>query len=125
MKHVLVVDDFASVRLYHASLLRHMGHEVHEAADGLNALEIARKQRVDLILLDLLLPKLSGAELLTRLRAEPGYATVPVIAITSEPQDLGPKHLDGLGVSKVLNKPVRPSALQEAIKEELGSASHD
>ena len=84
MKTILVVDDFATARLYHATLLRSLGHEVETASDGEAALEVLRRRRVDLVLLDLLMPRMGGAELLRRVRAMPGCETLPVVVVSSE-----------------------------------------
>jgi two-component system, chemotaxis family, chemotaxis protein CheY len=119
MKRILVIDDFATARLYHATLLRQLGHEVVEAVDGLEALERLREQAVDLILLDLLMPKLSGTEFLRRLRQDPRQGQVPIVAITSERSDKLTKEVAALGVDTVLVKPVLPAVLRQTIASSL------
>lgn len=124
MQHILVIDDFASARLYHSSLLRRMGHTVAEAENGRAALELLRKESFDLILLDLLMPELDGAGFLQQLRALPeGRAGIPVIAVTSEKEakeELGA----GMGnIAAVLIKPVTPGELRKQVECALGSSS--
>ncbi len=83
MATVLLVDDSALIRQTVGQALEHGGFEVLFAKDGEQALEIARKASPDLILLDLLLPKLNGWEVIRGLKSLPLTARVPVIALTS------------------------------------------
>lgn len=121
MKTILVIDDFATARLYHATLLRQLGHRVVEAANGLEALEQVRQQPVDLILLDLLMPELSGAEFLRRLRQDSARGQVPVVAITSERSETLSREVEALGVRALLVKPVMPGALRKTVESILPS----
>ncbi|MFP4541390.1 MAG: response regulator [Opitutales bacterium] len=123
MKAILVIDDFATARLYHASLLRQLGHEAVEAGDGEEALALTRNRVFDLILLDLLMPRLTGAQFLQRLRGDPRYTSVPVLAVTSEKAAAADSTLDALGVSKILVKPVLPADLRRAVTQHLPALS--
>ena len=78
MKTILVVDDLASVRFYHQSLLKQAGYATLSARDGLEAVAVLEKQPVDLVLLDLLMPKMNGTEFLKHLRASARFAALPV-----------------------------------------------
>nr|BFE59001.1 hypothetical protein GCM10020063_035270 [Dactylosporangium thailandense] len=79
---VLVVDDNADMREYLTRLLGGAWH-VTGAADGVEALEVARHHRPDLVLADVMMPRLDGFGLLRRLRADPGLAGVPVLLLTA------------------------------------------
>jgi sigma-B regulation protein RsbU (phosphoserine phosphatase) len=79
---VLVVDDDALNREMLSALLRRYGLEVVEAEDGLIALEILDRQPIDLVLLDVMMPKLDGYGVLQRMNANPGLQDVPVLVIS-------------------------------------------
>ncbi len=78
---VLVVEDDAAIRRGLVDALSYAGYEVAEAADGAVGLELALEASVDLVLLDVMLPKLNGFEVLRRLRV--GQPTLPIIMVTA------------------------------------------
>jgi len=80
---LLLVDDSRSLRRDNQRALERVGYEVICAEDGESALRIAREQPLDLILLDLMLPKMSGLEVLQRLKTDPHTADVPVVVLSS------------------------------------------
>ncbi len=86
---VLVVEDSRFLRAASTAMLERAGFTVLEAADGEMALEIAAQQHVDVVVLDLILPKVQGFEIIQRLRQDPRTAQVPVIVLTglSNPPD--------------------------------------
>jgi CheY-like chemotaxis protein len=120
MKTVLVVDDFASVRFYHISLLRGAGYATLSAANGSEALELLDKQAVDLVLLDLVMPTMNGLEFVNHLRARPHHSVLPVLVITGEIQPDGLAHLAADPACRVLKKPILPPALLAEINHQLG-----
>jgi two-component system response regulator RegX3 len=80
-ERILVVDDEAAIRETVGYALRGEGYEVSDAADGEEALEVARSNGFDVLILDLMLPKLSGVEVCRRLRAE---SDVPILLLTAK-----------------------------------------
>ncbi|MFQ5876563.1 MAG: response regulator [Acidobacteriota bacterium] len=80
MKKILVVDDEPSVREVLTSFLGDYGYDVKEAEDGERALEVARELRPQIVLLDVAMPKMSGIEVLRRLRQEAPESTVIMIS---------------------------------------------
>ena len=82
MKSILVVDDSRLMRLAHGQLLTKAGYAVIMANDGEEALALASANQPDLILLDMLLPKLSGPEVLQELQKNPQTAHIPVIVLS-------------------------------------------
>jgi two-component system response regulator RegX3 len=80
-ERILVVDDEAAIRETVGYALRGEGYEVSDAADGEEALEVARNNGFDVLILDLMLPKLSGVEVCRRLRAE---SDVPILLLTAK-----------------------------------------
>ena len=101
---VLVVDDNADMRAYIADLLR-PAHEVVVAVDGLDALARINEQRPDLVLTDVMMPRLDGFGLLRRMREEPSLATIPLIMLSARAGEEGT--LEGLeaGANDYLAKP--------------------
>ena len=80
---VLVVEDSKFLRMANERALSKAGFEVSTAADGEEALQVAKDQLPDIILLDMLLPKLSGPEVLKALKGNPATMHIPVIVLTS------------------------------------------
>lgn len=80
---ILVVDDTAAARRATVLVLERAGFRVAEAADGATALRSVSELRPDLVLLDAVLPDLGGMEVLRRLRAEPQFALIPIVILSS------------------------------------------
>jgi CheY-like chemotaxis protein len=80
---VLLVDDSKFLRLTNQRILTRAGFEVFAAADGEEGLQVANEKLPDIILLDMMLPKISGPEVLKRLKANPATMDIPVIVLTS------------------------------------------
>ncbi len=80
---ILLVEDSKFLRLANERVLTKAGYEVSIAVDGEEALRVAAEKLPDIILLDMLLPKLSGPEVLRRLKESPVTAAIPVIVLTS------------------------------------------
>jgi CheY-like chemotaxis protein len=82
MTKILVVEDSKFLRLTMERALARAGYEMSSAADGEEALLMAREKLPDLILLDMLLPKISGPDVLVALKKDPLTAAIPVVVIT-------------------------------------------
>jgi two-component system, chemotaxis family, chemotaxis protein CheY len=83
MTKILLVDDSKFLRLATERALTRAGYQVSTAIDGEDALKIAREQNPDLILLDMLLPKMTGPDVLKALKNDPATAGIAVVAFTS------------------------------------------
>ena len=83
MKSILLVEDSKLLRHANQRALTRAGYTVFVACDGEEALRMAREESHDLILLDMLLPKLSGPDVLSALRANPRTAEVPIIVLSA------------------------------------------
>ncbi len=103
MTRVLVVDDDAVVRTVVAHSLA--GYEVRMASSGEEGLREAAEFQPDLVLLDVVMPGLSGLEVLERLRADPGTARLPVIMLTAEAQESDVERGFELGADDYVVKP--------------------
>ena len=114
-KTILAVDDDASTRKILAFRLKQAGYRVLTAESGEEGLRLAEQERPDLILLDIMMPKMKGRDVCARLKASPATARIPVIFLTA----LGlPDHIKGgmdLGADDYLVKPFQAAELKERI----------
>ena len=84
---VLVVDDDEDNTVIASTILRTHGYDVRVAPSGPVALKILEAEPIDLVLLDVMMPEMSGIEVLDRIKANPRLATLPVILVTAKSQD--------------------------------------
>jgi CheY-like chemotaxis protein/anti-sigma regulatory factor (Ser/Thr protein kinase) len=119
---VLLVDDDRVLRYAVSSLLARKGHTVLEAGDGPAALAHLEREEVELVLLDMGLPGMSGLDLLSRLRARDRPPIVVVITADDTPETL----LAAIRgqVYRYVTKPVSPVAIVEVVGEALAASSH-
>jgi len=116
---ILVVDDNASNRDVLERRLTQKGHKVITAADGASALDLAAAQEFDLILLDLILPEMSGFEVLRRLKAMEQTSDIPVIVISALDELDSVVRCIEAGAEDYLSKPVNPILLQARVMASL------
>ncbi|NSW55398.1 MAG: response regulator [Armatimonadetes bacterium] len=110
-KTILVVDDERHiVRLVEVNLQR-AGYNVDTAYDGVEALEKVRASKPDMIVLDVMMPRMDGFEVLQNLQANPDTAEIPVIMLTAKAQDADIFKGWQQGVSSYLTKPFNPREL--------------
>ena len=120
VKRVLIVDDSSLSRKTIGAILQQLGCEVLEAADGPHALEMARVQPLVLIVLDVVMPGMSGLEFLKVLREYPATARTPVIMLTSK-ADLSTVHQAlSTGASDYLLKHSAPEDIRQRLQKHLG-----
>ena len=120
---VLVCDNEEVLRtLVRAALAGH-GYEIAEARDGEESLEVARRTKPDLIILDMLMPGRSGLELLRELRGDPGFATTPVIVLTASAQASDREAALRENADRFLAKPFSPRELAAVVDELLEETS--
>lgn len=115
---ILVVDDDKASRHLVTSVARSAGHEVISAGDGIEALETARADRPDMLLTDILMPRMDGYQLVREWKADPGLAGVPVVFLTASYTDSADERFAmDLGAERFLTKPVEPGVLLAVIEE--------
>ena len=123
-KTVLVVDDEQDVRDYLQTALEDAGFQVETACDGLEALEAVRRNRPDLISLDLVMPRHSGAKFYRELHKDKTLQHIPVLIVTGHARDeMGRADFDEMtmsGPGVYLEKPVRPKSYVSAVRKLLG-----
>lgn len=110
-RKILVVDDERHiVRLVQVNLEK-VGYQVVTAYDGVEALEQVAKETPDMVILDVMMPRMDGFEVLQRLQADPRYQQIPVIMLTAKAQDADIFKGWQSGVSSYLVKPFNPREL--------------
>ena len=120
MKRILVIDDAATVRLYHRGILEAAGFAVTEAVNGLEALERVLEAPFDLYLVDVNMPKLDGYGFLRELRAKE-IPQAPAIMVSTEAADNDQRLAYISGANLYLVKPVRPEQLLAHVMTLLGA----
>ncbi|MBA2076833.1 response regulator [Aeromonas veronii] len=110
MKRILVVDDAATVRMYHKQILQQAGYLVDEAVNGLEALEKALLSPYDLYLVDINMPKLDGYDFLKDLRSRDIFQG-PAIMISTEAQQHDKLRAFASGANLYMVKPIKPAEL--------------
>lgn len=118
MATILVIDDEDSIRHLLKEVLEKAGHKVLEASDGRQGLELYQKNKVDLVLMDILMPGTDGLEATLQLTRE--YVDAKVIAMTGAQGDRNFLDVAKLfGARRVFEKPFDLAKLVEAVQEEL------
>lgn len=117
---ILVVDDEIYIVHILDFSLGMEGYEVVTALDGEQALEKARSEKPDLIVLDIMMPKLDGYETCKRLKADPATKDVPVILLSAKGRNVDQKVGFEVGADDYITKPFSPRKLVERINAILG-----
>ncbi len=118
---VLVVDDETDTLDFLRDTLRSEGFRVVAAHDGRQALEALAKTRPDLVLLDIMMPELSGFEVLEALAQHPETASIPVVVLTARADDLDAQRGLALGARKYMSKPFDVQALIAEVQRQVGA----
>ncbi|MFZ2217105.1 MAG: response regulator [Rhodoferax sp.] len=117
MKRTLVVDDVAINRKLAVALLKKRGWVIEEADDGQAALDQLSAAPFDCVLLDISMPGMDGEEVCRRIRANPAWAGLRVVAYTAHAMESDKQRLLGVGFDYVLVKPITMQALLLALPE--------
>jgi len=116
-KKILTIDDQGDIRRLIRMTLEFEGHMVSEAADAITGLQVARREKPDLILLDLNMPRISGLELCRRLSRDPELSKIPVILLTGSDDSALRQQGREAGARVFLTKPFSPMQLLELVDE--------
>jgi two-component system, chemotaxis family, chemotaxis protein CheY len=119
MARILAVDDSAAMRQMVGITLTGAGHEVLQASDGREALQIAEREKFDLIITDVNMPVMDGLTLVRHLRSLPSYRGIPLLILTTEATT--EKKLEGkaAGATGWLVKPFNPDRLLATVAKVL------
>jgi two-component system, OmpR family, alkaline phosphatase synthesis response regulator PhoP len=119
LKRILVVDDEPEIVRAIQIRLQHADYEVIVACDGLQALEVATKENPDLIVLDLMLPKMDGYKVCGLLKADRRHNKIPIILLTALAQESDREMSKKVGADAYITKPFEHQLLLDKIKELL------
>ncbi len=120
MASILAVDDSTSMRQMVSFTLKGAGYDVTEAADGDEALKIAKSSSFNLVITDVNMPNMDGITLTKELRALPAYKFIPILTLTTEAST--DKKMAGkqAGATGWIVKPFNPEQLLATVKKVLG-----
>ena len=125
MARILVVDDHPDGRDFLATLLGYRGHTIELASDGEEALQVIARSPPDLVVSDILMPRIDGYELVRRMRGDPLVAATPVVFYTAGYGDEPARALAAsAGVVQFLQKPADPRIILGIIDAALGNQAH-
>ena len=110
-KRILLVDDEPAVLMVARKRLEVAGFEVVVASDGQDGMEKARAEHPDLIILDLMLPKLNGYEVCTMLKQDLRYKHIPIIIFSAKTQEKDQQMAKECGADAYVPKPYKPDVL--------------
>jgi DNA-binding response OmpR family regulator len=132
MARILIVDDDPDIRLALSSILSSRSHEVIEARDGQEGLARLRESKPDLMLLDLLMPKMDGFAVIKELQNSQWkeYHAMPVLVMSSIREEASQRRYEletgrRLGADDYIEKPIEPFALLERINTLLSKGGKD
>jgi CheY-like chemotaxis protein len=126
MRKILIIDDEDDIRQVAAlSLETIAGWEVVTANRGAQGIAMARTEKPDAVLLDVMMPEMDGPTTFKNLQADPATAGIPVILLTAKVQGVDQRRFASLGVVAVLFKPFDPITLADQMKEALGWPAED
>lgn len=118
-KKILLVEDEKNIILGVRTCLDAVGYEVEVAENGELAMEAVERKHPHLILLDLMLPKFNGFEVLESLKNKPETAGIPIVVLTAKAEEEDRKKAMDLGADAYMTKPFRPQELWDVLKKFL------
>ena len=120
MKKLLIVDDEDGVRALVRMTLDNGDYQIIEASDGHEALDLAREHHPDLVLLDVMLPDLSGMDVCRKIKDDPDLASTTVVMLTARAQTADLGDAEEAGADGYFTKPFSPIALTRKVESILG-----
>lgn len=123
-RHVLLVEDEENIVEAIRFLLTRDGWQVEAHANGTTAVDRMRDRCPDLVILDLMLPGKSGLEILYEIRAEPGFADLPVLMLTARGKESDRDLAEQAGASLFMTKPFSNAEVLEAVRALMAGQAH-
>jgi two-component system, cell cycle response regulator DivK len=118
-KRILVVEDQEDLRAILRDLLSASGYTVIEAVDGAESVTKAATERIDLVLMDIQLPILDGYDATRQIKALPGFAVIPIIAVSSFAMKGDEEKARAAGCDHYVTKPYSPVQLLRVVRDLL------
>ena len=122
-KTVLIVEDEADAAELFAEMMRVSGFRVRKTLSSAPALSMMNEEKPDVVLLDIMMPEVSGLDILRRMRQDPALANIPVVVVSAKSMPTDIRIGMEAGASTYLTKPVGFLELKEAVERVLGSQS--
>ncbi len=122
MSKVVVIDDEPFILMMIEDKLRKADIDVITLRESRNAVDVIKKEMPDLVILDWMMPELSGIELCRTLKRDPDMLDIPVFMLTAKGQDADEQLGLRCGVARYITKPFSPKALLEMVQEVIGNA---
>ncbi len=122
MSKVVVIDDEPFILMMIEDKLRKANIDVITLRESRNAVEVIKREMPDLVILDWMMPELSGIELCRMLKKDPDMLDIPVFMLTAKGQDADEQLGLRCGVARYITKPFSPKALLEMVQEVVGNA---
>ena len=119
-KTILCVDDSASMRQTIKLTLAVNGYRIVEAVDGVDGLDKAGNQAVDLVITDLNMPRMDGLTFINQLRTQPAFKGVPIVFVTTETDAAKRAEAKAAGATAWIAKPFAPDHLLKVVRRVLG-----
>ncbi len=116
-RKILIAEDSPATQKFISFTLKYKGHEVTIASDGVEALEKLPQGPFDLVILDLMMPRMNGLEVLREIKKRPETSRLPVIILTSERGEPDRQRALTLGATYFLSKPFQPEQLLDAVEK--------
>ncbi|MEK6581589.1 MAG: response regulator [Nitrospirota bacterium] len=120
MRKVIVIDDEPFILMMIEDKLKKAGIKVITLRESINAVSVVKNEKPDLIILDWMMPELSGIDLCKMLKSEPDIAEIPIFMLTAKGQEADEQLGLKCGVTRYITKPFSPKSLLEMIEETIG-----
>jgi DNA-binding response OmpR family regulator len=120
-KKVLVCDDEPYIVESVSYVVRKAGYEVITAEDGMDALDAGKRERPDLVFLDIMMPRMSGYEVCRRLKEDPATRGAYIVMLTARGQEEDERKALEMGADEFMTKPFSPRKMRAKLEEILGS----
>ena len=122
---ILVVDDEPTIVRLMEFILARQGHEMLVAVNGQEALDKVRLHAPDLVLLDIMMPRIDGYEVARTLRADPASAGLPIVMLSAKAQEEDIRKGMDVGVDEYITKPFSPEHLVRVVADHLKRLAQD
>ena len=120
-KKILLVEDNNDVRELLALFMKRLGYKVFEATTGVEAIDLASTVQPDLIMMDLRLPEMNGAEATAHLKANPSTRDVPLLVVTASGSSTDRRRALDAGAAEILLKPIDVTTLSNVLRRYLSA----
>ena len=121
MKTILIVEDNEDNRLIYSQYLAHAGYRVLEATNGAEGVEVTRRDRPDIVLMDISMPVMDGLTATRHLKADPELKGIPVVALTAHAMATDEEMAREAGCDGYLSKPVMPKDVRAEVERWVGA----